>query len=66
MSDTFLSKDPVSSKHEIIEMLYKRLALTRDYMERNIPDNEFNRGLDCGLYYEVEWLEIMLDKIERS
>jgi hypothetical protein len=67
MSDTFLSAEPVSSREEIIQELYDRLKEVRRASVMKFPlDDEFELGINCRLANEAEWLEDLLDKIERS
>ena len=65
MSDTFLPADPVSSKEQIVEQLYNRLSDIRLRLE-HAPGDEFEEGLDYAMTIEREWLEDLLDIIERS
>ena len=67
MSDTFLSAEPVSSREEIIQELYDRLRAVRRASLVKFPlEDEFELGINCRLANEAEWLEDLLDKIERS
>lgn len=67
MSDTFLSAEPVSSREEIIQELYDRLRAVRRAIEMKFPVyDDFEVGINCRLANEAEWLENLLDKIERS
>lgn len=68
MSDTFLPKDLVSSKHEIVQELYVRLSDVRRAIagSKTFTHDEFDLGINYRLHCEAEWLEDLLDKIERS
>jgi hypothetical protein len=67
MSDTFLSAEPVSSREEIIQELYDRLRAVRRASDIKFPiDEQFELGINCRLANEADWLENLLDKIERS
>jgi hypothetical protein len=67
MNDTFLPADPASSRDEIVEALYERLKEVRRASLVKFPlEDEFELGINCRLANEAEWLEDLLDKIERS
>lgn len=68
MSDEFLPRDPVSSKQEIVQELYNRLADIRRAITDNksIFDDDFDLGINYRMHCEADWLEDLLDKIERS
>jgi hypothetical protein len=67
MNDTFLPADPASSRDEIVEALYDRLKEVRRASLVKFPlEDEFELGINCRLANEAEWLEDLLDKIERS
>ena len=66
MSDRFLPHDPVSSKDQIVAELYDRLEICRVTQESILCQDGFDAGVDCRLTNEIEWLEKLLDIIERS
>lgn len=66
MSDKFLPRDPVSSKDQIVAELYDRLEICRIYANNARVYTEFDSGVNCRLTDEIEWLEKLLDIIERS
>jgi hypothetical protein len=67
MNDTYLPADPASSRDEIVEALYARLSDVRRASRVTFDlDDEFELGINCRLANEAEWLEDLLDKIERS
>ena len=64
---TFLHAEATDAKHEIIQALYQRLKDVRRAMSvRPSLEDEFELGIDCRLANEAEWLESLLEKIERS
>ncbi len=64
---TFLPSDPELKRLEIVQELYRRLHDVRRASVVQIPvDDEFELGINCRLANEAEWLEDLLDKIERS
>jgi hypothetical protein len=64
---TFLPSDTAEAKHDIVQALYDRLKDVRRAMNvRRAVDDEFEMGIDCRLANESEWLENLLNKIERS
>ena len=64
---TTLHRDPETQRHEIVQSLYDRLREVRRASVVQIPvDDEFELGINCRLANEAEWLEDLLDKIERS
>ena len=65
--NTFLPSDPELKRLEIVQELYRRLHDVRRASVVQIPiDDEFELGINCRLANEAEWLEDLLDKIERS
>lgn len=68
MNDTFLPADPVSSRQEIIQELYDRLKEVRHAIagSKTFTRDEFDLGINYRLCCEAEWLEDLLEKIERS
>ncbi len=65
--DTFLPADSEQAKQAIIAALYDRLAEVRRASRVKFElDDEFELGINCRLANEAEWLEDLLDKIERS
>jgi regulator of sigma D len=64
---TFLPAEATEAKHDIVQALYQRLKDVRRAMNvRPSLEDEFELGIDCRLANEVEWLESLLEKIERS
>ena len=64
---TFLPSEPAEAKRDIVEALYQRLKDVRRAMNvRPSFDDEFEMGIDCRLANESEWLENLLETIERS
>jgi hypothetical protein len=64
---TFLPSDTAEAKHDIVQALYDRLNDVRRAMNvRPSIDDEFEMGIDCRLANESEWLENLLEVIERS
>ena len=68
MNDSaFISSDTAEAKHDIVQALYDRLKEVRRAINMKFPlDDEFELGIDCRLANEAEWLEDLLEKIERS
>jgi len=65
--DTFLPADSEQAKQAIIAALYDRLTEVRRASRVKFElDDEFELGINCRLANEAEWLEDLLDKIERS
>jgi len=65
--NTFLPSDPELKRLEIVQELYRRLHDVRRAAAVQVPiDDEFELGINCRLANEAEWLEDLLDKIERS
>ena len=64
---SFLPSDAEAQRHKIVQELYDRLRDVRRAAALQIPvDDEFELGINCRLANEAEWLEDLLDKIERS
>jgi hypothetical protein len=64
---TFLPSETTEAKHEIVQALYQRLKEVRRAINAGFPSgDEFELGIDCRLANEAEWLEDLLEKIERS
>ena len=64
---SFLPSDTEKQRHDIVQALYARLSDVRRASVVQIPiDDEFELGINCRLANEAEWLEDLLDKIERS
>ncbi len=67
IANTFLPSDTEAQRHKIVQELYDRLRDVRRAAALQIPvDDEFELGINCRLANEAEWLEDLLDKIERS
>lgn len=64
---TFLPSEVTDAKHEIVQALYQRLKDVRRAINvRPALEDEFELGINCRLANEAEWLEDLLEKIERS
>ena len=64
---TFLPSDSEAQLHEIVQELYDRLnEVRRMSAVKFAPNDEFELGINCCLANETQWLENLLDKIERS
>lgn len=64
---TFLPAEATDAKHEIIQTLYARLKEVRRALAvKPWLDDEFDIGIHCRLANESEWLENLLEVIERS
>jgi hypothetical protein len=64
---TFLPSNTEESKKVIVDALYDRLKEVRRASLVKFPlDDEFELGINCRLANEAEWLEDLLDMIERS
>ena len=64
---TFLPSNTEESKKAIVDALYDRLKEVRRASNVKFAlDDEFELGINCRLANEAEWLEDLLDKIERS
>ena len=64
---TFLPAEATDAKHEIVQALYQRLKDVRRAINvRPAINDEFELGIDCRLANESEWLENLLEVIERS
>jgi hypothetical protein len=64
---TFLPSKVTDAKHEIVQALYQRLKDVRRAINvRPALEDEFELGINCRLANEAEWLEDLLEKIERS
>ena len=68
MTDTFLHSDSELQRLEIVQELYRRLHDVRRAVagSKTFTHDEFDLGVNYRLCCEVEWLEDLLDKIERS
>jgi hypothetical protein len=65
MSDTFLPRDPIAAKDQIVEALYERLVKVRKVIDER-ASNEFDKGINFAAWTEKVWLENLIDTIERS
>jgi hypothetical protein len=64
---TFLPSDTAEAKHDIVRALYDRLTEVRRASNMKFPlDDEFELGINCRMANEAEWLEDLLEVIERS
>ena len=68
MTDSsFLPPDPAQAKQAIIAALYDRLTEVRRASRVKFElDDDFELGINCRLANEAEWLEDLLDTVERS
>jgi hypothetical protein len=67
MTTEFLSKDYEKAFEQVRADLYDRLKEVRRTLAVKVDqDDDFNLGIDCAKTNEAEWLEDLLDKIERS
>jgi len=65
--NTFLPSDTGDALQEVKDALYERLKEVRRASVVKFPlDDEFELGINCRMANEAEWLEDLLDKIERS
>ena len=65
--NTFLPSDTGDALQEVKDALYGRLKEVRRASIVKFPlDDEFELGINCRMANEAEWLEDLLDKIERS
>jgi hypothetical protein len=66
-ANTFLTADPAEAKQAIVAALYDRLTEVRRASRVKFElDDEFELGINCRLANEAEWLEDLLEVIERS
>jgi hypothetical protein len=66
-ANTFLTADPAEAKQAIVAALYDRLTEVRRASRVKFElDDEFELGINCRLANEAEWLEDLLDTVERS
>jgi hypothetical protein len=66
-ANTFLTADPAEAKQTIVAALYDRLTEVRRASRVKFElDDEFELGINCRLANEAEWLEDLLDTVERS
>jgi hypothetical protein len=64
---TFLPSDTAEAKHDIVRALHERLTEVRRASNMKFPlDDEFELGINCRMANEAEWLEDLLEVIERS
>jgi hypothetical protein len=67
VANTFLTADPAEAKQAIVAALYDRLTEVRRASRVKFElDDEFELGINCRLANEAEWLEDLLDTVERS
>lgn len=66
MTEFFFSKDREKAFDEIKQALYNRLQQRRNYAEQNPLKDVYFKGLQKGALSEVDFLEKLLDLIERS
>jgi hypothetical protein len=66
-ANTFLPADAEQSKQAIVAALYDRLSEVRRASVVKFPiDDDFELGINCRLANEAEWLEDLLEMVERS
>ena len=66
-ANTFLTADPAEAKQAIVAALYDRLTEVRRASRVKFElDDEFELGINCRMANEAEWLEDLLEVIERS
>jgi hypothetical protein len=66
-ANTFLPADAEQSKQAIVAALYDRLKEVRRASLVKFPlEDEFELGINCRLANEAEWLEDLLEMVERS
>lgn len=66
MTEFFFSKDREKAFDEIKQALYNRLQQRRNYADQNPLKDVYFKGLQKGALSEVDFLEKLLDLIERS
>lgn len=66
MSEFFFSKNRDKAYEEIRQALYNRLQQRRNYAAQEPLKDIYFKGLQKGALSEVEFLEKLLDLIERS
>jgi coproporphyrinogen III oxidase-like Fe-S oxidoreductase len=66
MTEFFFSKDREKAFDELKQALYNRLQQRRNYAEQNPLKDVYFKGLQKGALSEVDFLEKLLDLIERS
>jgi coproporphyrinogen III oxidase-like Fe-S oxidoreductase len=66
MTEFFFSKDRDKAFDELKQALYNRLQQRRNYAEQNPLKDVYFKGLQKGALSEVDFLEKLLDLIERS
>ena len=63
----FFDKEPEKLVAQLKEVLYDRLKVVRRAANMKVPlDDDFELGVNYSLAHQAEWLEDLLDKIERS
>ena len=63
----FFSKDPEKFNSELVEQLYDRLNEVRRCLGVRVERfDEFEQGINCRAVNEEAWLEVLIDKIEKS
>ena len=66
MSEFFFSKDREKAYDQIRETLYNRLKSRKHYASEDPLKDPYFKGLQKGALSEVDFLEKLLDIIERS
>jgi hypothetical protein len=62
----FYSKDREKAWDQIKEELYSRLENRRLYAKQNPLNDQYYKGLQKGALSEIDYLEKLLDILERS
>lgn len=62
----FFSKDREKAYEELRQVLYDRLEQRRVYAKQDPLKDPYFKGLQKGAHSEVDFLEKLLDVIERS
>jgi hypothetical protein len=62
----FLSKDPQKALDEVKQRLYERMRSRENYAAQDPLKDVYFKGLQKGALSEVEFLQNLLDMIERS
>lgn len=65
-TEFFFSKDREKAYEEIRQALYNRLLSRKNYAAQDPLKDPFYKGLQKGAMSEVDFLEKLLDIIERS
>lgn len=66
MTNDFLPKDPAKALLELKEALYDRLEDRKIYAAQDPLKDQYFKGLQKGAQSEIDFLQNLLDRIERS